>query len=132
MSRSGSWITASTSGSTSSTPPTSTATVGGLTESIVGRWFAQGDRRREKVVLATKVYEPRSQWPNDGKLSALHIRQACEDSLRRMQTDHIDLYQMHHVDLDTPWEEIWQAMDLLVAQGKVLYVGSSNSPRGTS
>ena len=71
----------------------------GLTESIVGRWFAQGDRRREQVVLATKVYNTRSQWPNDGRLSALHIRQACEDSLRRMQTDHIDLYQMHHVDL---------------------------------
>jgi aryl-alcohol dehydrogenase-like predicted oxidoreductase len=98
----------------------------GLTESIVGRWFAQGDRRRERVVLATKVYNTRSQWPNDGRLSALHIRQACDDSLRRMQTDHIDLYQMHHVDRDTPWDEIWQAMDLLVAQGKVLYVGSSN------
>ena len=98
----------------------------GLTESIVGRWFAQGDRRREKVVIATKVYNGRSPWPNESRLSALHIRQACEDSLRRMQTDHIDLYQMHHVDLDTPWEEIWQAMDLLVQQGKVLYVGSSN------
>ncbi len=98
----------------------------GLTETIVGRWFAQGDRRRERVVIATKVYNSRSQWPNEGRLSALHIRQACEDSLRRMQTDHIDLYQMHHVDRDTPWEEIWQAMDLLVAQGKVLYVGSSN------
>jgi len=98
----------------------------GLTESILGRWFAQGDRRRERVVLATKVYNTRSSWPNDGRLSALSIRQACEDSLRRMQTDHIDLYQMHHVDRDTPWDEIWQAMDLLVAQGKVLYVGSSN------
>jgi aryl-alcohol dehydrogenase-like predicted oxidoreductase len=98
----------------------------GLTESIVGRWFAQGDRRREKVVIATKVYNTRSEWPNDGRLSALHIRQACEDSLRRMQTDHIDLYQMHHVDRATPWDEIWQAMDVLVAQGKVLYVGSSN------
>jgi aryl-alcohol dehydrogenase-like predicted oxidoreductase len=98
----------------------------GLTESIVGRWFAQGDRRRERVVLATKVYNTRSSWPNEGKLSALHIRQACDDSLRRMQTDHIDLYQMHHVDRDTPWDEIWQAMELLVAQGKVLYVGSSN------
>jgi NDP-hexose C3-ketoreductase / dTDP-4-oxo-2-deoxy-alpha-D-pentos-2-ene 2,3-reductase len=98
----------------------------GLTESIVGRWFAQGDRRRERVVLATKVYNTRSSWPNEGKLSALHIRQACEDSLRRLQTDHIDLYQMHHVDRDTTWDEIWQAMDVLVAQGKVLYVGSSN------
>jgi aryl-alcohol dehydrogenase-like predicted oxidoreductase len=98
----------------------------GLTESIVGRWFEQGDRRREKVVIATKVYNTRDPWPNAGRLSALHIRQACEDSLRRLQTDHIDLYQMHHVDRDTPWEEIWQAMDLLVEQGKVLYVGSSN------
>jgi aryl-alcohol dehydrogenase-like predicted oxidoreductase len=98
----------------------------GLTESIVGRWFAQGDRRRERSVIATKVYNTRSAWPNEGRLSALHIRQACDDSLRRMQTDHIDLYQMHHVDRDTPWDEIWQAMDLLVHQGKVLYVGSSN------
>ena len=77
-------------------------------------------------MLATKVYGGRDPWPNTSRLSALHIRQACEDSLRRLQTDHIDLYQMHHVDRDTPWDEIWQAMDLLVAQGKVLYVGSSN------
>ncbi|HLG67885.1 MAG TPA: aldo/keto reductase [Acidimicrobiales bacterium] len=98
----------------------------GLTEEIIGRWFAQGGDRRDKVVLATKVYNSRSQWPNESKLSALHIRKACEESLRRLRTDHIDLYQMHHVDRDTPWEEIWQAMDLLVAHGKVLYVGSSN------
>jgi aryl-alcohol dehydrogenase-like predicted oxidoreductase len=98
----------------------------GLTESIIGRWFAQGDGRRERTVLATKVYGSRDPWPNIGKLSALAIRRACEDSLRRLQTDHIDLYQMHHVDRDTPWEEIWQAMDVLVQQGKVLYVGSSN------
>jgi aryl-alcohol dehydrogenase-like predicted oxidoreductase len=96
------------------------------TEQIIGRWFAQGDRRREKTVLATKVYNGRDPWPNTSRLSALHIRQACEDSLRRLQTDHIDLYQFHHVDRDTPWDEIWQAMDLLVQQGKVLYVGSSN------
>jgi aryl-alcohol dehydrogenase-like predicted oxidoreductase len=98
----------------------------GLTEQIIGRWFAKGDGRRDKVVLATKVYSGRDPWPNTNRLSALHIRKACEDSLRRLQTDHIDLYQMHHVDLDTPWEEIWQAMDLLVQQGKVIYVGSSN------
>jgi aryl-alcohol dehydrogenase-like predicted oxidoreductase len=96
------------------------------TEQILGRWFAQGGGRREKVVLATKVYGGRNPWPNTSRLSALHIRQACEDSLRRLQTDHIDLYQMHHVDRDTSWDEIWQAMDLLVSQGKVLYVGSSN------
>jgi aryl-alcohol dehydrogenase-like predicted oxidoreductase len=98
----------------------------GVTESIVGRWFAQGGGRRDKVVLATKVYGSMGEWPNENKLSALNIRRACEGSLRRMQTDHIDLYQMHHVDRDTPWDEIWQAMDLLVQQGKVLYVGSSN------
>ena len=105
-----------------------TANVYGATETeqIIGRWFAQGGGRREKTVLATKVYGGSDQWPNSSKLSALHIRQACEASLRRLQTDHIDLYQMHHVDRDTPWDEIWQAMDLLVQQGKVLYVGSSN------
>lgn len=96
------------------------------TESIIGRWFVQGGERREKVVLATKVYGAMSDWPNMSRLSARHIRDACEASLRRLQTDHIDLYQMHHVDRDTPWDEVWQAMDLLVAQGKVLYVGSSN------
>ena len=98
----------------------------GSTEEIIGRWFAQGGGRREKTVIATKVYGGRDPWPNTNRLSALHIRQACEDSLRRLQTDHIDLYQMHHVDRDTPWDEIWQAMDLLVSQGKVIYVGSSN------
>ncbi len=98
----------------------------GVTEQIVGRWFAQGGGRREKVVIATKVYGRMGDWPNQSRLSALHIRQACEESLRRMQTDHIDLYQFHHVDRLTPWDEIWQAMDVLVQQGKVLYVGSSN------
>jgi aryl-alcohol dehydrogenase-like predicted oxidoreductase len=98
----------------------------GVTEQIVGRWFAQGGGRREKVVLATKVYGDMGSWPNESKLSALHIRQACEASLRRLQTDHIDLYQMHHVDRNTPWEEIWQAMEQLVREGKVIYVGSSN------
>ena len=85
-----------------------------------------GRRRRERTVIATKVYGGRDSWPNTSKLSARHIREACEHSLRRLQTDYIDLYQMHHVDRDTPWEEIWQAMELLVQQGKVLYVGSSN------
>ncbi len=98
----------------------------GVTEQIVGRWFAQGGGRREKVVIATKVYGKMGNWPNESRLSAYHIRRACEESLRRMQTDHIDLYQMHHIDRDTPWEEIWQAMETLVQQGKVVYVGSSN------
>jgi aryl-alcohol dehydrogenase-like predicted oxidoreductase len=98
----------------------------GITEQIVGRWFAQGGTRRDQVVLATKVYGEMGKWPNQSKLSALHIRKACDDSLRRLKTDHIDLYQMHHVDRLTPWEEIWQAMEVLIQQGKVLYVGSSN------
>jgi aryl-alcohol dehydrogenase-like predicted oxidoreductase len=98
----------------------------GITEHIVGRWFAQGGGRRDKVVLGTKVYGAMGDWPNQGRLSALHIRQACEGSLRRLKTDHIDLYQMHHIDRDSPWEEIWQAMELLVQQGKIIYVGSSN------
>jgi aryl-alcohol dehydrogenase-like predicted oxidoreductase len=98
----------------------------GLTEEIIGRWSAQGGDRREKIVLATKVYSPMTDWPNHGGLSALSIRDACDASLRRLQTDHIDLYQMHHVDRETPWEEIWQAMDVLVRQGKIIYTGSSN------
>lgn len=98
----------------------------GVTEQIVGRWLAQGGGRREKIVLATKVYGAMGDGPNDQKLSAYHIRYACDESLRRLKTDHIDLYQMHHIDRDTPWEEIWQAMEVLVQQGKVLYVGSSN------
>ncbi len=98
----------------------------GITEQIVGRWFAKGDRRRDKTVIATKVYNDMGDWPNETRLSALHIRRACEASLKRLQTDYIDLYQMHHIWRDAPWEEVWQAMELLVAQGKVLYVGSSN------
>ena len=98
----------------------------GITEQIIGRWFAQGGGRREKTVIATKVYGRMGDWPNQSRLSALNIRSAVEGSLKRLHTDHIDLYQMHHVDRETPWEEIWQAMETLVQQGKVLYVGSSN------
>ncbi len=98
----------------------------GITENIIGRWFAQGGGRREKTVIATKVYGEMGNWPNESKLSALHIKRACEASLKRMQTDYIDMYQMHHVDRNTPWEEIWQAMEQLVREGKVLYIGSSN------
>jgi aryl-alcohol dehydrogenase-like predicted oxidoreductase len=98
----------------------------GWTEQILGRWFAQGGGRRERTVLATKVYGSMSDWPNDRHLSARHIRLACDASLRRLQTDYLDLYQMHHVDRGTPWDEIWQAMETLVTQGKILYVGSSN------
>ncbi|MDT0305407.1 aldo/keto reductase [Streptomyces sp. DSM 44917] len=103
----------------------------GRTEEIIGSWFAQGGGRREKVVLATKVYgsmgpDGERTWPNFDRLSALNIRRAVDASLRRLRTDHIDLYQFHHVDRRTPWEEIWQAIEVLVQQGKILYAGSSN------
>ena len=96
------------------------------TEQIIGRWFAQGGGRRERTVLATKLYGDMGEWPNEGKLSALNIRRALDASLTRLQTDYIDLYQFHHIDRDTPWDEIWQAIEVAVAQGKILYVGSSN------
>jgi NDP-hexose C3-ketoreductase / dTDP-4-oxo-2-deoxy-alpha-D-pentos-2-ene 2,3-reductase len=98
----------------------------GVTEQIIGRWFAKGGGRREKTVIATKLYGSMSDWPNDTFLSARNIRRACDASLKRLQTDYIDLYQMHHVDRRTPWEEIWEAMEVLRQQGKILYVGSSN------
>ncbi len=98
----------------------------GSTEQIIGRWFAQGGGRRERTVLATKLYSDMGEWPNEGKLSALNIRRALDASLARLQTDYIDLYQFHHVDRATPWEEIWQAIDVAIVAGKVLYVGSSN------
>jgi aryl-alcohol dehydrogenase-like predicted oxidoreductase len=97
----------------------------GISEETIGRWL-QRSRRRDAIALATKVYQPMGLGPNDLRLSAYHIRRACEASLRRLQTDHIDLYQMHHVDRATPWEEIWQAMEQLVREGKITYVGSSN------
>src|ERR1700677_2424477 len=100
----------------------------GWTEEIIGDWFAKGQGRRERTVLATKLYAALDDWPNEGKLSALSIRRACDASLRRLQTDYIDLYQMHHIDRETPWDEIWQAMEVLVAQGKIVYVGSSTCP----
>jgi aryl-alcohol dehydrogenase-like predicted oxidoreductase len=98
----------------------------GWTEEIIGDWFASGGGRRERTVLATKLFGAMSEWPNESRLSALNIRRSADASLRRLKTDYIDLYQMHHIDRDTPWDEIWQAMDVLVNQGKILYVGSSN------
>ncbi|MER7758809.1 aldo/keto reductase [Streptomyces sp. NPDC097619] len=104
----------------------------GRTEEIIGTWFAQGGGRRDKTVLATKVYGNMAgdgdPWPNHDRLSAVNIRRAVEASLRRLQTDYIDLYQFHHIDRRTPFEEIWQAVDVLIQQGKILYAGSSNFP----
>ncbi|MFF9016318.1 aldo/keto reductase [Streptomyces sp. NPDC014870] len=104
----------------------------GRTEEIIGTWFAQGGGRREKTVLATKVYGSMSRegetWPNEDRLSALNIRRAVDASLKRLGTDYIDLYQFHHVDRATPFEEVWQAVDVLIQQGKILYAGSSNFP----
>ncbi|MEJ8295584.1 aldo/keto reductase [Delftia tsuruhatensis] len=98
----------------------------GTSEEIIGNWLEQNLTRRDKIVLATKVYQPMDTGPNDRYLSAYRIRRACEASLRRLKTDHIDLYQMHHIDRATPWEEIWQAMEQLIREGKITYVGSSN------
>lgn len=100
----------------------------GRTEQIIGHWLAQGGGRREKIVLATKVYGPMPEGPNfeSGGLSAYKIRRHVEDSLRRLQTDHIDLYQMHHVDRRVGWDELWGVFEDLVHSGKVIYVGSSN------
>jgi NDP-hexose 2,3-enoyl reductase len=100
----------------------------GTTETILGKWFAQDKSRRDKIVLATKVHEPMSDNVNDRGLSARHIQMACDASLKRLGVDHIDLYQMHHIDRSAPIEEIWQAMDRLITQGKITYVGSSNFP----
>jgi len=98
----------------------------GTSEEFIGNWLKRDGRRRDRIVLATKVYQPMGTGPNDKYLSAYHIRRACEASLQRLKTDHIDLYQMHHVDRSTPWEEIWQAMEQLIREGKITYVGSSN------
>jgi aryl-alcohol dehydrogenase-like predicted oxidoreductase len=98
----------------------------GATETIVGNWFAQGGGRRERTVIATKLYGDMGDWPNENRLSALNIRRALDASLKRLQTDYIDIYQFHHVDRDTPWDEIWQGIETAIAQGKILYAGSSN------
>lgn len=98
----------------------------GVTEKIIGKWLSEDKSRRDKIVLASKVYGSMGEGVNEKFLSAYHIKKACEDSLRRLQTDHIDLYQMHHVHRDTPWDEIWQAMQQLITEGKIIYVGSSN------
>jgi aryl-alcohol dehydrogenase-like predicted oxidoreductase len=98
----------------------------GITEKIIGKWLSQDRSRRNKIVLATKVWGEMGHGINDKHLSAYHIKKACEDSLARLKTDYIDLYQMHHVDRNTPWDEIWQAMEQLLTAGKIIYTGSSN------
>lgn len=98
----------------------------GTSEAIIGRWLAENPHQRDRIVLGTKLYRAAVDWPNDGRLSAKSIRTACEASLKRLNTDYIDIYQMHHVDRSTPWDEIWEAMHVLKQAGKILYVGSSN------
>jgi aryl-alcohol dehydrogenase-like predicted oxidoreductase len=102
----------------------------GLTETIIGKWFKQGGGRREKVVLGTKVYgsmKDAMDGPNDQSgLSAYKIRRHLEASLERLQTDHVELYQMHHIDPAVTWEELWGAFELGISQGKIGYIGSSN------
>lgn len=102
-----------------------------VTEQIIGRWFAQDGRRRERVVLATKVYNAMNREGEDDPnlargLSARKIIHCCEESLRRLQTETIDLYQMHHIDRSCPIDELLQAFSVLIQQGKIRYIGSSN------
>lgn len=99
----------------------------GGTEEVLGRWFASRPGLRDRVLLATKVFGPMSSGDvNAGGLSARNIRRSLDASLRRLQTDHVDIYQFHHIDPSVPWDEIWEAMDVAIQQGKVIYVGSSN------
>ncbi len=105
----------------------------GATEEIVGNWIAKDEGRRDAIVLATKAYNPsgtkndRPEVNRDSRgLSALKLIRDCEASLKRLKTDRIDLYQMHHIDRSCPVDEIWEAMDTLRKQGKIVYVGSSN------
>jgi len=97
----------------------------GLSEEIVGRWIKER-ALRGRVIVATKVYHQMTPNPNDGYLSRYHIIKACEDSLRRLQTDVIDLYQIHRWDPETPPAETLEALNDLVRQGKVRYIGCSN------
>jgi aryl-alcohol dehydrogenase-like predicted oxidoreductase len=99
----------------------------GRSEEIIGAWMERRGNR-DDVVLATKVRGRMSDGPNGEGLSRARVLRCCEDSLRRLQTDHIDLYQCHWADLDTPIEETLSAMDILVRHGKVRYVGASNYP----
>ncbi len=100
---------------------------GGVSEAILGRWM-QARNNRDQIVLATKVRGRMWAGPNGEGLSRVHILKACEDSLRRLQTDYIDLYQTHWYDAETPIEETLEALDCLVRQGKVRYIGCSNYP----
>ena len=103
----------------------------GRSEEIIGNWFARRPGGRDKVVLATKVYNPMVEeaGPNEGQgISAYRVRKHVADSLRRLQTDHIDLYQVHHFDRDVSAEEFWGTFEKLVSDGDVLYMGSSNFP----
>jgi aryl-alcohol dehydrogenase-like predicted oxidoreductase len=107
----------------------------GMTEEIIGRWFVQGGFRRERVVLGTKVGRVFEQDELDGPnkeegLSLYKIRRHIEASFRRLQTDHVELYQMHHVDRNVGWDELWEAFEGLVRQGKVDYIGSCNFTGG--
>lgn len=100
---------------------------GGVSEEYIGKWM-RSRTNRDQIVLATKVRGPMWSGPNGQGLSRVHIIRACEDSLRRLQTDYIDLYQTHWYDEETPIEETMAALDTLVQQGKVRYVGCSNYP----
>lgn len=101
---------------------------GGVSEQIIGRWMASGSIRRDSLVLATKVRGEMGSGPNDQGLSRVHIMTAVDNSLRRLQTEYIDLYQVHWPDEATPLEETLSVLTDLVRAGKVRYIGCSNYP----
>ena len=101
---------------------------GGVSETIIGAWLKGSELPRDRIVIATKVRGRMGEGPNAEGLSRAHILRAAEDSLRRLNTDFIDLYQAHFYDAGTPIEETLRAFDDLVHQGKVRYIGCSNYP----
>ncbi|MBC8507387.1 MAG: aldo/keto reductase, partial [Chloroflexi bacterium] len=101
---------------------------GGVAETIIGKWLKKFNVPRDQVIIATKVRGPMGDTPNDEGLSRYHIMRAVEASLRRLNIDYIDLYQTHWYDENTPIEETLRALDDLIDQGKVRYIGASNYP----
>jgi len=101
---------------------------GGVSETIIGKWLKNSSIKRDQIIIATKVRGKMGEGPNQEGLSRIHILKAVDDSLRRLNTDYIDLYQTHWYDENTPIDETLSALDNLIRGGKVRYIGCSNYP----